>query len=118
VFTQTLHLIADMRVALDNVWRATAPGGVLLITVPALGRHDARKGFHHDRWRVTRTGLEWLLAGLSGARSETRAYGNILSCTAFLYGLAAEELRAEELNVLDPEFPLIVAARVVKEEGA
>jgi SAM-dependent methyltransferase len=118
VFTQTLHLVADMRIALDNVWRATAPGGVLLLTVPALGRHDARQGFHHDRWRVTRTGLEWLVAGLPGARSETTVYGNVLSCTAFLYGLAAEELSPEELNVLDPEFPLIVAARLVKERAA
>jgi SAM-dependent methyltransferase len=115
VFTQTLHLVPDMRVALANIWRALAPGGVLLLTVPALGRHDARKGFHHDRWRVTRTGLEWLLTTLDGGRWETTAYGNLLSCTAFLYGLAAEELRPEELHLADPEFPLIVAARVVKD---
>jgi len=115
VFTQTLHLVPDMRVALANIWRALAPGGVLLLTVPALGRHDARKGFHHDRWRVTKTGLEWLLTTLAGARWETTVYGNLLSCTAFLYGLAAEELRPHELHLADPEFPLIVAARVVKE---
>jgi SAM-dependent methyltransferase len=115
IFTQTLHLIPDMPVALANVWEAIAPGGVLLLTVPALGRHDTRKGFHHDRWRVTKTGLEWLLAGLPDARADTTTYGNVLSCTAFLYGLAAEELRPEELHVTDPEFPLIVATRVHKE---
>jgi SAM-dependent methyltransferase len=115
VFTQTLHLVPDMRVALANIWRALSPGGVLLLTVPALGRHDARQGFHHDRWRVTRTGLEWLLTTLEGSRWETMVYGNLLSCTAFLYGLATEELSAEEVHVSDPEFPLIVAARVVKE---
>jgi SAM-dependent methyltransferase len=115
IFTQTLHLIPDMRVALANVWRAIAPGGVLLLTVPALGRHDTRKGFHHDRWRVTKTGLEWLLGGLPDGRAATTTYGNVLSCTAFLYGLAAEELHPEELHVTDPAFPLIVAARVDKE---
>jgi SAM-dependent methyltransferase len=118
VFTQTLHLVPDMRIAIANIWRALAPGGVLLLTVPALGRHDARQGFHHDRWRVTRTGLECLLTTLVGARWETTAYGNLLSCTAFLYGLAAEELRAEELAISDPEFPLIVAARVTKDRLA
>jgi SAM-dependent methyltransferase len=118
IFTQTLHLIPDMRIALDNVWRAIAPGGVLLLTVPALGRHDVRKGFHHDRWRVTRTGLEWLLAALPDARAETTTFGNLLSCTAFLYGLAGEELRPDELQVADPAFPLIVAARVRKEKVA
>ena len=79
IFTQTLHLIPDMRIALANVWRAIAPGGVLLLTVPALGRHDTRKGFHHDRWRVTKTGLEWLLGGLPDGGAATTTYGNVLS---------------------------------------
>jgi SAM-dependent methyltransferase len=116
IFTQTLHLIPDMRIALDNVWRAIAPGGVLLLTVPALGRHDTRKGFHHDRWRVTETGLDWLLSGLPAGRASTTTYGNVLSCTAFLYGLAAEELSPEELQLADAQFPLIVAARVHKDQ--
>ena len=114
IFTQTLHLIPDMGTALANIWRALSPGGVLLLTVPALGRHEARRGFHHDRWRVTSTGLEWLVTGLSEARAEITTYGNVLSCAAFLYGLAAEELHPEELQVYDREFPLIVAARVLK----
>ena len=114
IFTQTLHLVPDMRIALNNVWRAVAPGGVLLLTVPALGRHDVRKSFHHDRWRVTKTGLDWLLSDVEGP-AQTTTYGNVLSCTAFLYGIAAEELSPEELNRVDPEFPLIVAARIQKE---
>ena len=115
ILTQTLHLVPDMRAALANTWRALSPGGVLLLTAPALGRHEARKNFHHDRWRVTSTGLQWLLTGLPDARAEITTYGNVLSCTAFLYGLAAEELRPEELQVFDREFPLVVAARVIKE---
>jgi SAM-dependent methyltransferase len=117
VFTQTLHLVPDMRTAVANVWRALAPGGVLLVTVSALSRHDTRKGFHHDRWRVTKTGLEWLLGDLSGAHVETATYGNLLSSAAFLYGLAAEELTPDELHFVDPAFPLIIAARVHKEPG-
>ena len=115
IFTQTLHLVPDMRTALANIWRALSPGGVLLLTVPAVGRHEARKGFHHDRWRITNSGLEWLLTGLSDARQEVTSYGNVLSCAAFLYGVAAEELRPEELQALDREFPLVVAARVRKD---
>jgi SAM-dependent methyltransferase len=117
IFTQTLHLIPDMQTAIANVWRTLAPRGVLLLTVPALGRHDVHKGFHHDRWRVTRTGLEWLLARLPNAHAGVTTYGNVLSCAAFLYGLASEELQPEELQFHDPQFPLIVAARVVKESG-
>ena len=115
IFTQTLHLIPDMRIALANIWRTVLPGGVLLLTVPALGRHDARKGFDHDRWRLTRTGLEVLVADLAGARPSITSYGNVLSCAAFLYGLSGEELSSEELRLGDPEFPLIVAARIQKD---
>ena len=115
IFTQTLHLVPDMRTAVANVWRSLVPGGVLLLTVPALGRHDTRPGSHHDRWRVTGTGLEWLLSALPASRATTSTYGNLLTCTAFLYGLAAEELTPEELQVTDAQFPLIVSARVVKE---
>jgi SAM-dependent methyltransferase len=117
IFTQTLHLVPDMRTAVANIWRSLAAGGVLLLTVPAIGRHEARKGFHHDRWRVTKTGLEWLLAGVTDAPADVTTYGNVLSCVAFLYGMAAEELRREELQVFDREFPLIVAARVAKERA-
>ena len=115
IFTQTLHLIPDMRVALANNWRALAPRGVLLLTVAAMGRHDTHQGFHHDRWRVTQTGLDWLVSDLSGARATIGTYGNLVSCTAFLYGLAAEELSSEELTFTDPQFPLIVASRVYKD---
>lgn len=114
IFTQTLHLVPDMPTAVANVWRTLAAGGVLLLTVPTVGRHEARRNCHHDRWRVTRTGLEWLLSALPNARAEITAYGNVLSCSAFMYGLAAEELSREEIDVFDREFPLVVAARVLK----
>jgi hypothetical protein len=98
-----------------NVWQALRPGGVLLVTVPALGRHDTAPGFHHDRWRVTQTGLDWMLGGLPSARWETTTFGNALTCAAFLYGLAAEELQRAELEYADPQYPLIVGARAVRE---
>lgn len=114
ILAQTLHLIPDMRIAITNVWRALRPEGVLLVTVPALGRHDSRPGFDHDRWRLTPSGLDGLLGELPDARTSIVTYGNVLSCSAFLYGLAASELRAEELRVVDPEFPLIVAGHARK----
>ena len=118
ILTQTLHLVPDMRVALSNAWHAVRPGGVLLITVPAVGRHESRPGFDHDRWRIAPSGLTWLIANLPNADGAATSYGNVLSCVAFLYGIAAEELDPDELRVRDPQFPLVVAARIGKERSA
>jgi hypothetical protein len=42
--------------------------------------------------------------------------GNVLAATAFLQGLATEELRREELDYNDPGHELLVAVRVSKPE--
>ena len=42
------------------------------------------------------------------------AYGNVLAATGYLYGLAAEDLRREELQLRDPDYELVVAIRAVK----
>ena len=115
VMTQTLHLIPRPEVALRNAWEALRPGGVLLLTVPALSRHQPQPGPSQDFWRYTPVGLRALLEGvLSEADTLVTGYGNLLACVAFLEGLAAHELRPEELGIQDPHFPLIVGARVQK----
>lgn len=117
IFTQTLHLIPDMRIALANCWRALRPGGVLLVTVPTLGVHVTAEGFEHDRWRVTPSGLRWMLAELPEAEFEVTSFGNVLACAALLYGVSAEELSPREVDEHDEEYPLIVAARIRKQRA-
>ena len=41
-------------------------------------------------------------------------FGNVLSAVCSLEGLAAEELRPEELDYRDRDFEVVVAARAVK----
>src|SRR5204862_5564830 len=45
---------------------------------------------------------------------EVTSYGNVMAAAAFLYGLSVEELNASDLDVVDPNFPVIVAIRAVK----
>lgn len=45
---------------------------------------------------------------------EVEAYGNVLAATEFLYGLAADELRPEELNYSNPDYEVLIAGRAVK----
>lgn len=115
VFTQTLHLVFDMRAAIANLHDALKPGGVLLLTVPGITQVDI--GIWAETWF-------WSLTSIAGRRLleerfrpeaiAVEAYGNVFAATAFLYGLAFEELDLADLDADDPRYPIIVAARAVK----
>jgi SAM-dependent methyltransferase len=115
IVTQTLLFVFDLRRALSNLRDALAPGGVLLVTVPGISqvvREDMdREG---DFWRFTTRSLRDLAAtSFAADRIDVEARGNVLACVAFLHGLAQEDLRADELDVDDPDFQLIVTLRAV-----
>lgn len=108
ILTQTLHLIYDLRAAVKSCHHLLRPGGVLLVTGPALSR--VRTG---DYWRFTPASLARLLEETFGTVT-VRAYGNVLAATAFLSGMAKEEIPRRLLDRHDEHFPVIVAARAVK----
>lgn len=114
ILTQTLQYVRDPAAALQNAWQALAPGGVLLLTVPTIARVDWPLGAD-DLWRWTPAGLRRLIAdAVPGAEADVEGHGNLLAATAFLMGLAAEELTREEIGVFDPLYVVVSAARVVK----
>jgi SAM-dependent methyltransferase len=115
---QTLQYVADVQAALRNAWKSLRPGGVLLVCVPGISRLDPDPGPAHDLHRFTPAGLAATLrATLPAAEQHTVGYGNLLTAVAFLYGIAAEELRPEELAAYDPHYPVLAAARVVRPAG-
>ncbi|HEX2045481.1 MAG TPA: methyltransferase domain-containing protein [Gaiellaceae bacterium] len=114
LLTQTLQLLPDVERGLGNAWRGLSPGGVLLLTVPTVARVD-RHLSEIDFWRFTPRGLrEALDRSCPGAEAVVEGFGNLVAAIAFLAGLAARELRAEELAHADPYFPVLAAARVRK----
>jgi SAM-dependent methyltransferase len=120
LLTQTLHLIYDMRAALETVLRILRPGGVALITVPTVSQLcvDPDDDWE-DCWRLTGSAARRLVAEVFPppcVRSET--HGNVLSAISFLHGLAAEELTARELDHVDPLFPVLVGIRAEKPSAA
>lgn len=114
VIAQTLVYVRDPLVAIENVWGALAPGGVLLLTTPAIARLDPFFT-DDDRWHLTPTSLRELLErGCDGAELTVQSFGNPLTAIAFLHGIAAEELDREKLDSFHPLFPIVVAAVAVK----
>jgi SAM-dependent methyltransferase len=115
---QTLQYVADVPAALRNAWGSLRPGGVLLVCVPGISRLDPYPGPDHDLHRFTPAGLAATLeSAVPEAGRRIVGYGSLLTAVAFLYGIAAEELRPEELAALDPHYPVLAAARVVKPTG-
>lgn len=115
IVTQTLQLIYDLRAALATLHRILKPGGVLLATFPGLSQID--RYFWGDTWY-------WGLTGCSAQRLFQEAFpsrefsiethGNVLAATAFLYGLALEDLQPSELDVHDPDYQMLITVRAVK----
>jgi peptidoglycan/xylan/chitin deacetylase (PgdA/CDA1 family) len=115
LLTQTLHVIDDMSAVLRECHRILKPGGVLLATVPAASRVCLEYGTDGDLWRMTPAGARALTAGVFGDdRVSCRAYGNVLTNVAFLYGLAGHELTDGERERVDPYFPALTGVRACK----
>jgi SAM-dependent methyltransferase len=119
IVTQTLQFVYDVRAALATLHRILAPGGVLLATVPGITKISPPEDEEYGEWwHYTQRSLRRLGEEAFGAGNvEATAYGNVLSASGFLYGLAAGDLKPEELDARDPLYEVIVAVRAVKRAG-
>jgi SAM-dependent methyltransferase len=119
ICTQTLQFIYEVKAAIETLYRILKPGGVLLATVPCvsqISRYDM--DLWGDYWRFTTLSARLLITEVfPPAQVTVKAYGNVLATTAFLYGLASEELRQEELNYVDADYELLIAVRAIKPEA-
>lgn len=114
IVTQTLQYVDPPATGLANLYGALVPNGVALVTVPCIAKLDSDYA-DVDRWRFTPIGLERLFASSGDwAEVEVNGFGNVLACAAFLYGIAADELSAEELADHDDRLPLVACARARK----
>jgi len=119
VLTQTLQLIYDVAAVARHAHRMLAPGGVLLVTVPAVSRLCGPPDSYPDHWRFTSASARRLFEDAFGAGNvEVRTEGNALAGAAFLLGMAAEELGPRRLDAADPAHPVLVTVRAVKAPGA
>jgi glycosyltransferase involved in cell wall biosynthesis len=115
VLTQTLHLIYDVRLAVARLYRALAPGGVVLVTAPGISHIDRGEWGGSWFWSFTVQSLTRLFGECFGRDDViVEHYGNVFAATAFLQGVAVEEVDATKLDPLDKSYQLIVGVRARK----
>lgn len=112
---QTLQFIYDLHGAIVHCRRILRPQGVLLVTVPAVGRIFPNDTINPDYWRFTASSCLTLFGEVFGPEHvAVRSYGNVLTAIGFLTGLACQELSGRELDENDENFPVVLSVRAVK----
>ncbi len=116
IVTQTLQLIWDVPAALATLHRILRPGGVLLATVPGISKisgYDAENW--GDYWRFTRWSARRLAEDAFGPDAvEVETYGNVLTATVFLYGMADRELTEDQLDRHDEIYQVLISIRATR----
>jgi glycosyltransferase involved in cell wall biosynthesis len=115
LLTQTLQLIFDLPQAANRLYCALRPGGILLLTVPGISAIDRGEWGANWLWSFTCTSIGRLFEPCFGTKGlQVDAHGNVFSATAFIQGVALEEIDSSKLAVNDPAYPVIITLRAEK----
>lgn len=115
IVAQTLHLIYPVADAVRELHGGLKPGGVLLATVPGISPIDRGEWGQSWFWSLTARSAERLFAEVFGEDHVTiEVQGNVFAATAFLHGLALEEINADWLEYTDPAMPVTISIRAVR----
>ena len=116
ICTQTLNFIYDVQTAVKGIHYMLRDRGVALVTVAGISqisRYDMDKW--GDYWRFTDKSVRQLFSDVFGPENiDINFYGNVLASVAFLEGISADELAADELLFTDQNYQLILTVKAVK----
>jgi len=116
IMTQTLPFVFDISNVIKNSLKLLKKGGVLLITTPGItqiSRYDMDRWGQY--WSLTDLAIKKLFSEfVTNKNIHTETYGNVKSSSLFLYGLSASEVDRGELDYNDPNYQLVVCARITK----
>ncbi|GBD98062.1 hypothetical protein BMS3Abin07_00070 [bacterium BMS3Abin07] len=126
IITHVYQYIYDVKAAITNSYNALKPGGILLAVLPGLLQIARSKQISiyvdneyidrfKDYWRFTDASASYLFGEIFQYENViVETYGNVLSASAYLYGLAAHELKKNELDYHDPDYQVLIVIRAVK----
>lgn len=112
IITQTFGLIPDVRSAVRECWRILKPGGTILASFSMAGPLREQEPKH---WHFTPLSVKTMFEEVFPQEKVTvSSYGNLLVMQSFLAGFAAQELAQQELDHIDPWYPLIISLVATK----
>ncbi len=115
VITQTLQLIYDVQAVTATLHRILKPGGTVLCTIPGFSQLGDPRWAAQWYWNFTQYSAQRLFDDEFGAdRVHVDVHGNVLAATAFLHGVSLEEMDPADLDVVDPEYPVILGVRATR----
>lgn len=116
ILTQVLDFIYDMKSAAANIVRALTKKGTALITVSGISqisRYDMDRWGHY--WNFTDKTIKKVFSEIVGENNvKVQVFGNVKVAMLKLYGACAEELSPEDLDYVDEDYQVMIAAVVKK----
>jgi SAM-dependent methyltransferase len=119
ILTQVLIYIPDLQAAIRTLIRILKPGGVIISTQPGISHVMIPIEQDSWCWSIYPKSARWLFSDSQIDRRNliVESYGNLRTVTAFLWGLAQEDLAGADFQIDDPRYPLITAVRATKLES-
>ncbi|MCC5632352.1 hypothetical protein LC613_32470 [Nostoc sphaeroides CHAB 2801] len=117
LLVQTLQLIYEVRLAIKTSYRIMKPGGVILATFPGITPLKDEEWNNCWCWNFTALSAQRVFEEVFPKENiQVETHGNVLTATAFLQGLAAQDIQKEKLDYHDPRYEVTITVRAVKPE--
>ncbi len=116
ICTQTLQYIYDLKAAIRNIYKLLKPKGTALITVPGIKSlfiYDEQNW--GERWSFTKESMRQLCLEVCEEKDFiVESYGNVKIAAAYLYGVCCEDLKKEDFEYNDAQFPFLITVKLQK----
>ncbi|MCC5928144.1 MAG: glycosyltransferase [Cyclobacteriaceae bacterium] len=115
ILTQTLHLIWDVKDALETCKRVLKKGGCLLLTVPGISQIEVGEWATTWYWSFTDRSIKKFMNETFGEGNyELEVFGNAYLASAFLFGAGQGEVDPRFYDLQDPYYQMLICVKAVK----
>lgn len=116
ICTQVFNFIYDVKAAVEGSYYLLKPGGTLLATVAGnisqVSSYDMERW--GDYWRFTTLGIKKIVSEVFGENIIIQGYGNAMAATAFIQGLAVEDVEIKLLDKVDDNYSIVIGIHATK----